>query len=203
MHHRCVRPGHFLLVSPSSVAQPARRWATWRRGSCRPRCAALPRCWRADLSSDAENVLSLVCGTRQDALSLWRWDEELILRRGATVYFTPHVKHGASNSWRRRQLRLDGLLKKLDPLRGHHPGRPGVCAAVGEEMEVLFTFSGGAIRARSVLVKQQSGLLKWDQIFKDPMTTMAAVDRLGITPSFWSSTARACECHAEKERSAS
>ena len=45
-------------------------------------------------------------------------------------------------------------------------------------MEVLFTFLGERYERRSVLITSNLVFSKWDQIFKDPMTTMAAVDRL-------------------------
>ena len=45
-------------------------------------------------------------------------------------------------------------------------------------MEVLFTFLAERYERRSVLVSRNLGFSQWDQIFKDPLTTMAAVDRL-------------------------
>ena len=47
-----------------------------------------------------------------------------------------------------------------------------------EEMEVLFTFLAERYERRSVMISSNLVFSKWDQIFKDPMTTMAAVDRL-------------------------
>ena len=47
-----------------------------------------------------------------------------------------------------------------------------------EEMEVLFTFLAERYERRSVLLSSNLVFSKWDQVFKDPMTTMAAVDRL-------------------------
>jgi len=47
-----------------------------------------------------------------------------------------------------------------------------------EEMEVLFTFLAERYERRSVMITSNLVFSKWDQIFKDPMTTMAAVDRL-------------------------
>jgi len=43
---------------------------------------------------------------------------------------------------------------------------------------VLFTFSAERYERRSVLLSSNLVFSKWDQIFKDPMTTMAAIDRL-------------------------
>ena len=45
-------------------------------------------------------------------------------------------------------------------------------------MEVFFAFLAERDERRSVLVSSNLVLSTWDQIFKDPMTTMAAVDRL-------------------------
>ena len=45
-------------------------------------------------------------------------------------------------------------------------------------MEVLFTFLAERYERRSVLLSSNLVFSKWDHIFKDPMTTMAAVDRL-------------------------
>jgi DNA replication protein DnaC len=54
----------------------------------------------------------------------------------------------------------------------------GVRAQSREEMEVLFTFLAERYERRSVFISSNLVFSKWDQIFKDPMTTMAAVDRL-------------------------
>ena len=43
---------------------------------------------------------------------------------------------------------------------------------------MLFTFLAERYERRSVLVSSNLVFSQWDQIFKDPMTTMAAVDRL-------------------------
>ena len=47
-----------------------------------------------------------------------------------------------------------------------------------EEMEVLFTFLSDRYEKRTVVITSNLVFSQWDQIFKDPMTTMAAVDRL-------------------------
>ena len=47
-----------------------------------------------------------------------------------------------------------------------------------EEMEVLFTFLAERYERRSVMISSNLVFSKWDQIFKDRMTTMAAIDRL-------------------------
>ncbi len=45
-------------------------------------------------------------------------------------------------------------------------------------MEVLFTFLAERYERGSVMISSNLVFSRWDQIFKDAMTTMAAVDRL-------------------------
>ena len=45
-------------------------------------------------------------------------------------------------------------------------------------MEVLFTFLSERYERRSVIITSNLVFSEWDRIFKDPMTTAAAVDRL-------------------------
>ena len=47
-----------------------------------------------------------------------------------------------------------------------------------EEMEVLFTLLAERYERGSVLLTSNLAFSKWDQIFKDAMTTAAAIDRL-------------------------
>ena len=48
----------------------------------------------------------------------------------------------------------------------------------GDEMEVLFTLLAERYERGSVLLTSNLPFSKWDQIFKDTMTTAAAIDRL-------------------------
>ena len=103
---------------------------------------------------------------------------ELILRRGCTVYFTPTFKLVQQLLAAKKELRLDAALKKLDRFDAIILDDLGYVQQSREEMEVLFTFLAERYERRSVLVSSNLVFSKWDQIFKDPMTTMAAVDRL-------------------------
>ena len=47
-----------------------------------------------------------------------------------------------------------------------------------EEMEVLFTLLAERYERGSVLLTSNLPFSKWEEIFKDPMTTAAAIDRL-------------------------
>ena len=103
---------------------------------------------------------------------------ELVLRHACTVYFTPTFKLVQQLLTAKRELRLDGLLKKLDRFDAVILDDLGYVQQYREEMEVLFTFLAERYERRSVLLSSNLVFSKWDQIFKDPMTTMAAIDRL-------------------------
>ena len=47
-----------------------------------------------------------------------------------------------------------------------------------EEMEVLFTLLAERYERGSVMLTSNLPFSKWEEIFKDPMTTAAAIDRL-------------------------
>jgi len=47
-----------------------------------------------------------------------------------------------------------------------------------EEMEVLFTFLAERYERRSVVITSNLVFSEWDQIFKNPLTTAAAIDRV-------------------------
>ena len=46
------------------------------------------------------------------------------------------------------------------------------------EMEVLFALFAERYERKSVMITSNRVFSKWDQIFKDPMTTAAAIDRV-------------------------
>ena len=47
-----------------------------------------------------------------------------------------------------------------------------------EEMEVLFTLLAERYERGSIMITSNLPFSKWEVIFKDPMTTAAAIDRL-------------------------
>ncbi len=47
-----------------------------------------------------------------------------------------------------------------------------------EEMEVLFTLLAYRYERGSIMITSNLPFSKWESIFKDPMTTAAAIDRL-------------------------
>src|SRR5207248_9331598 len=82
----------------------------------------------------------------------------------------------------KRDLTLKSLLKQLNRYEGLLIDDLGYVQQSREEMEVLFTLLAERYERGSVLVtsnlRAQGAPGQWEQIFKDPMTTAAAIDRL-------------------------
>ena len=69
-------------------------------------------------------------------------------------------------------------LKRLDRFEALLIDDLGYVQQSREEMEVLFTLLAHRYEHRSVLLTSNLVFSEWENIFKDPMTTAAAVDRL-------------------------
>jgi len=78
----------------------------------------------------------------------------------------------------KRDLRLERLIKKLNRFEALIIDDLGYVQQSREEMEVLFTLLSERYERGSVLLSSNLAFSKWEQIFKDPMTTAAAIDRL-------------------------
>lgn len=138
----------------------------------------LPTLLEGGFLERAENVLVFGLPGRGKTHFLCALGRELILRHGCKILFTPTFKLVQQLLSAKKDLRLDALLKKLDGFDGIILDDLGYVQQSREEMEVLFTFLAERYERRSVLISSNLVFSKWDQIFKDPMTTMAAVDRL-------------------------
>jgi len=126
----------------------------------------------------AENLLVFGLPGRGKTHFLCALGRELIWRHGCPIYFTPTFKLVQQLLTAKKDLRLDAVLKKLDRFEAVILDDLGYVQQSREEMEVLFTFLAERYERRSVWISSNLVFSKWDQIFKDPMTTMAAVDRL-------------------------
>jgi len=138
----------------------------------------LPTLLEGGFIERAENVLVFGLPGRGKSHFLAALGRELVLRHGMAVCFTPTFKLVQQLLVAKKELRLDGLLKKLDRFDAVILDDLGYTQQSREEMEVLFTFLAERYERRTVMVSSNLVFSKWDQIFKDPMTTMAAVDRL-------------------------
>ncbi len=125
----------------------------------------------------AENVLAFGNpGTGKTHL-LCALGQELV-RNGRTVLFTPTFQIVQRLLAAKRDLRLPSELKKLDRFDALLLDDIGYVQQSREEMEVLFTLLAERYERRSVLITSNLVFSRWDQIFKDPMTTAAAIDRV-------------------------
>jgi DNA replication protein DnaC len=78
----------------------------------------------------------------------------------------------------KRDLRLPNLIKRLSKYDALIIDDLGYVQQDREEMEVLFTLLAERYERGSVLLTSNLPFSKWEQIFKDAMTTAAAIDRL-------------------------
>jgi len=78
----------------------------------------------------------------------------------------------------KRELQLRQEIKKLGKYEGLIIDQMGYVQQSREEMEVLFTLLAERYERGSVLLTSNLPFSKWEDIFKDPMTTAAAIDRL-------------------------
>ncbi len=78
----------------------------------------------------------------------------------------------------KRDLRLPQELAKLDKFACVILDDIGYVQQNRDEMEVLFTFLAERYERKSVMITTNLVFSQWERIFKDPMTTMAAIDRL-------------------------
>ncbi len=78
----------------------------------------------------------------------------------------------------KRDLRLPQELTKLDKFACVMLDDIGYVQHNRDEMEVLFTFLAERYERKSVVITTNLVFSEWERIFKDPMTTMAAIDRV-------------------------
>ena len=126
----------------------------------------------------AVNVLAFGLPGRGKTHFLAALGRELILRHSKRVLFRPAFKLVGQLLAAKRDLRLENELKKLDRFDVLILDDIGYVQQSREEMEVLFTLLAERYERRSILISSNLVFSQWDQIFKDPLTTMAAIDRL-------------------------
>ena len=78
----------------------------------------------------------------------------------------------------KRELALTKKLKNLSRFDAVIIDDIGYVQQTREEMEVLFTFLADRYEQGSLMITSNLPFSRWEQIFKDPMTTAAAIDRL-------------------------
>lgn len=97
---------------------------------------------------------------------------------GYPVLFTPTAALVQRLLAAKRDLRLPQELAKLDRFECLILDDIGYVQHDRDEMEVLFTLLAERYERKSMVITTNLVFSEWDRIFKDPMTTMAAIDRV-------------------------
>jgi len=101
-----------------------------------------------------------------------------LIQRGYRLLFTATYALVQRLLVAKRELRLEDELAVLDGFDVVICDDLGYVQQNREEMEVLFTFLAERYERRTVIITSNLVFSEWDRIFKDPMTTAAAIDRL-------------------------
>jgi DNA replication protein DnaC len=101
-----------------------------------------------------------------------------LIRRGRRVGFTTCSRLVQDLLLAKKELRLSKVIRKLGQFEALVIDDLGYVQQSREEMEVLFTLLAERYERGSVLISSNLPFSKWEVIFKDPMTTAAAIDRV-------------------------
>jgi len=101
-----------------------------------------------------------------------------LIARGHSVYFTPTFRLVQELLAAKRDLALPQALRKLDRFELLVLDDIGYVKQGPDEIEVLFTLLAERYERRSILITSNLVFKDWDRIFQNPMTTVAAIDRL-------------------------
>ena len=104
--------------------------------------------------------------------------QEMIHRHGRRVLFTPCNRLVQNLLISKRDLKLSNHLRKLSRYDAIIIDDIGYVQQSREEMEVLFTLLADCYERTSIMISSNLPFSEWEKIFKDPMTTAAAIDRL-------------------------
>jgi len=101
-----------------------------------------------------------------------------LIRSGRKVYFSTCSLLVQDLLVAKRDLKLSRVLKRLSSFDAIVIDDIGYVQQSREEMEVLFTLLAERYEQGTVMLTSNLPFSQWESIFKDPMTTAAAIDRL-------------------------
>jgi DNA replication protein DnaC len=101
-----------------------------------------------------------------------------LINQDKRIFFTPCSILVQDLLVAKRELELPKILKKLLKYDAIFIDDIGYVQQSREEMEVLFTLLAHCYERSSVMLTSNLPFSQWEKIFKDPMTTAAAIDRL-------------------------
>lgn len=101
-----------------------------------------------------------------------------LIDAGIPVYFSATFKLVQELLVAKREYALPKALRKLDLFEVLILDDIGYVQQNQEEMEVLFTLLAERYERRSTVITSNLVFSDWEQIFKNPLTTAAAIDRV-------------------------
>ncbi len=137
----------------------------------------LPQLCTGDFVDRTENLLIFGLPGRGKTHFAAAIGHELV-NIGRSVFFTPTYRLVDQLLRARRDLDLEFELRRLDRFEVLVLDDIGYVQQSRDEMEVLFTLLAERYERRSVIITSNLVFSQWDQIFKNPMTTAAAIDRV-------------------------
>lgn len=126
-----------------------------------------------------------------------------LVRRGHSVLFTPTFRLVQELLAAKRDLGLPRALQRLDSFELLILDDIGYVQQSADEVEVLFTLLAERYERRSLLITSNLVFGEWERIFKNPMTTAAAIDRLVHHAAILEFNGRSKRADAAEERSKS
>jgi len=148
----------------------------------------------------AENILAFGLPGRGKTHVCAAIGHELI-QRGYRVLFQPVFRIVQRLLIAKRDFELERMLKRLDQFDVVILDDIGYVQQDRDEMELLFTFLAERYERRSVMITSNLVFSDWDKIFKDPMTTAAAIDRVVHHSTILELSCKSYRAEAAQQRS--
>jgi DNA replication protein DnaC len=101
-----------------------------------------------------------------------------LIHKEKRIYFTKCAFLVQKLLAAKRDLKLAQELKKMNKFDAILIDDIGYVQQSQQEMEILFTILAERYERGSVMITSNLPFSKWERIFKDPMTTAAAIDRV-------------------------
>ncbi len=159
----------------------------------------LPTLCEGGFIERAENILAFGLPGRGKTHVLAAIGHELV-QRGYRVVFVAAFRLVQQLLAAKRALTLEAELRRLDAVDALIVDDIGYIQQDREEMEVLFTLFAERYERRSVLLSSNLVFSQWDRIFKDPMTTACAIDRVVHHATILELTGSSYRSEAAKQR---
>ena len=160
----------------------------------------LPTLLESDFVRRGDNLLCFGLAGRGKTHLVAALAREWICRHQLQVLFVPAFRLVTQLLAAKRDLKLPQAIARLQRFDAVVIDDIGYVQQSREEMEVLFHFLAERYEKKSVVITSNLVFSQWDQIFKDPMTTMAAVDRLVHHATILEFTGDSVRAQAAKQR---